>query len=63
MNYRISAAPGTPQAKTLEFLADLLRSHPEALALTARLAGWLEAKELAGTAPGVAGEELPCHCT
>jgi DNA-binding transcriptional ArsR family regulator len=44
MNYRLSVAPGSPEAKQLKLLADILGSRPEAQALRDRLEQRLAAK-------------------
>jgi ArsR family transcriptional regulator len=44
MNYRLSVAPGSPEAKQLKLLADILGSRPEAQALKDRLEQRLAAK-------------------
>jgi ArsR family transcriptional regulator, arsenate/arsenite/antimonite-responsive transcriptional repressor len=57
MNYRLSAPSGSPEAKQLKLLADILGSRPEAQALRDRLAQRLAAK---GQGPGGAAV---CQCS
>jgi ArsR family transcriptional regulator len=45
MYYRLSVAPGSPQDRQLQLLADLLRARPEAQALKDRLEQWLSKKD------------------
>jgi len=56
MNYRLSIAPGSPEAKQLKLLADILRSQPEAQALKERLEQWLAAK-------GQSQDAAACQCS
>jgi ArsR family transcriptional regulator len=57
MNYRLSVAPGSPEDKQLQVLADILGSRPEALALKERLENWLSAKTELKDRPAAA-----CQC-
>jgi ArsR family transcriptional regulator, arsenate/arsenite/antimonite-responsive transcriptional repressor len=56
MNYRLSVAPGSPEAKQLKVLGEILGSHPEARALRDRLAQWLAAK-------GQGKDAAVCQCS
>jgi ArsR family transcriptional regulator len=47
MYYRLAVAPGSPQEKQLQLLAEMLASRPEAKALQERLAEWLRTKSQA----------------
>jgi ArsR family transcriptional regulator, arsenate/arsenite/antimonite-responsive transcriptional repressor len=44
MNYRLNVAPGSPEEKQLQLLAEMLAARPEAKTLKQRLQQWLEAK-------------------
>lgn len=56
MNYRLSVAPGSPEAKQLKLLADILHSQPEAQALKDRLEQWLATK-------GQCQDAAACQCS
>jgi ArsR family transcriptional regulator len=58
MNYRLSVAPGSPEAKQLKLLAEILRSRPEAQALKERLEQWLTTKE-----ESKEGRAAACQCS
>ena len=45
MNYSLSVAPGSPEDKQLQLLADILNSSAKAQALRHRLEQWLANKE------------------
>jgi ArsR family transcriptional regulator len=59
MNYRLSVAPDSPEAKQLQLLADILSSRPEAQPLRDRLEQWLSAKGQ----PAVSEDTVACRCT
>jgi ArsR family transcriptional regulator len=59
MNYRLSVAPDSPEAKQLKLLAELLSSRPEAQPLRDRLEHWLSAKHQ----PTAAANAAACRCT
>jgi ArsR family transcriptional regulator len=44
MNYRLAVTPGSPYAKQLKLLAEMLEAQPEAQALRQKLTKWLKAK-------------------
>jgi ArsR family transcriptional regulator len=56
MNYRLSVAPGSPEEKQLQLLADILQVSPEAQALRQQLEQWLAAK-----GQGIGGADA-CRC-
>lgn len=45
MNYRLSVPPGSPEARQLKLLTEILSARPEAQALKERLERWLSEKE------------------
>jgi len=44
MNYRLAVTPGTPKARQLQLLAEMLGARPEAQALREKLDQWLKSK-------------------
>ncbi|MBM4285196.1 MAG: metalloregulator ArsR/SmtB family transcription factor [Deltaproteobacteria bacterium] len=62
MNYRLSVAPGSPEARQLHLLADMLRDHPEARSLQTRLAQCIAAKERSGRPAADLQEEARLLC-
>ena len=58
MNYKLSVAPGSPEDKQLQLLADILSSSPEAQALRERLEQWLAAK-----GQGKEASAAACQCS
>ena len=58
MNYRLSVPPGSPEAKQLKLLAEILSSSPEAQALREHLEQWLAAK-----GQSKEGSAAACQCS
>jgi ArsR family transcriptional regulator len=60
MNYRLSVAPGSPEDRQLQLLADFLSVRPEAQALKERLEQWLSGK--APKDSSLSGGAAACQC-